>query len=378
MTRQLVFGTISNVNSGTGTALVTDLLPHNTDPTKNHGNPVSPERGGRAPIITLATVAIRYRAVLIAFPALVAVVAVLLAVALRDQRADSSFIPQGTGGGVSPRVLGIAAQFGIDVGGEDGASPQFYATLLRSRGILTSVVEREFEVPADPSERSGAVRESLANILGVRGELDDERLLNAVDKLRGRLDVTTDLDASLVRVSVRAPWADLAEQVNRALLDGVSRFNQEVRQSNAAAERRFVQGRLEAARDELREAEDSVRGFFEANRQVQDSPRLLAEAARLQRQVDLAQSVYTTLAQALEQARIDEVRNTPVITVIDAPEGSARPSTPLAFAGILGLVLGLIVACGVVLLREYYRYERRLDPEAYGELRALLAKGHGP
>ena len=43
--------------------------------------------------------------------------------------------------------------------------------------------------------------------------------------------------------------------------------------------------------------------------------------------MSLAQQIYTTVAQRYELANIEAVRNTPVITVIDAPEGlvEARP-----------------------------------------------------
>ena len=46
---------------------------------------------------------------------------------------------------------------------------------------------------------------------------------------------------------------------------------------------------------------------------------------RLERQVSVRQELVTAMAQAYEQARVDEVRNAPVITVIDQPE-SLQPS----------------------------------------------------
>ncbi len=46
----------------------------------------------------------------------------------------------------------------------------------------------------------------------------------------------------------------------------------------------------------------------------------LFEHDRLERPVSMRQELVTAMAQAYEQARVDEVRNTPVITVIDQPE----------------------------------------------------------
>src|SRR5688572_4122 len=50
---------------------------------------------------------------------------------------EASFISQGAPGNTSGGLLQVAGQLGISVGPEKGSeSPQFYADLLRSRGLL--------------------------------------------------------------------------------------------------------------------------------------------------------------------------------------------------------------------------------------------------
>ena len=81
--------------------------------------------------------------------------------------------------------------------------------------------------------------------------------------------------------------------------------------------------------------------------------------------MDLRQQVFTTLAQSYEQARISEVRNTPVITVISAPEGSAaRVRKPLPMALVGGLI-GLLLALAVVSVQALIDRERRTNAEEY-------------
>src|SRR5690606_31231281 len=106
------------------------------------------------------------------------------------------------------------------------------------------------------------------------------------------------------------PWPELSELLNRELLNLVGEYNMQRRQSNAAAERSFVEARLEESRHELVGAESDLKSFMEQNRRFDEAPQLRLEAARLQRRVDLRQQVYASLAQAYEQARIEEVRNT--------------------------------------------------------------------
>ena len=64
----------------------------------------------------------------------------------------------------------------------------------------------------------------------------------------------------------------------------------------------------------------------------------------MQRDIEVRLGVYTSLAQAFEAARIDEVRNIPVITIIDSPDGSAESNRRLATRTALALFLGPLVA----------------------------------
>jgi len=94
----------------------------------------------------------------------------------------------------------------------------------------------------------------------------------------------------------------------------------DTRQSQAAAERGFTEERMAEAQEELRAAENELQRFLQNNRQFQNSPELVFQHDRLQRRVAMRQQVYTSLVQSYEQARIDEVPNTPVITVVEYAE----------------------------------------------------------
>jgi uncharacterized protein involved in exopolysaccharide biosynthesis len=84
---------------------------------------------------------------------------------------------------------------------------------------------------------------------------------------------------------------------------------------------------MQELRDELREVEDRLERFHKQNRVVQ-SPELVFQRDRLSREVGMRQQVYGTMVQAFEQARIDEVRDTPVISRVLEPTLPDRPSGP--------------------------------------------------
>jgi uncharacterized protein involved in exopolysaccharide biosynthesis len=140
-------------------------------------------------------------------------------------------------------------------------------------------------------------------------------------------------------------------------------YNLQSLQSQAAAERRFTEARLDEARAALRGAEDALERFLEENRQY-TSPPLALERERIQRDVMLQQQIVMGLAQHYEDARIREVRNTPVITIVEEPALPVFPD-PRGTLRLLILsgVLSGVAASGVVVFRAGWKRQRATDPD---------------
>jgi alpha-tubulin suppressor-like RCC1 family protein len=311
------------------------------------------------PLINLALDNAR---LLIAVPLAAAVVAVLLGLLFGGRHtAHSSFRPQGDQQDLN-RLSGLAAQFGIDVpGGNRGESVDFYARLVRSRALLEDVVQREYLI-------DGSRRATLIELYDVPGS-GATQLRRTVERLSRRVSVEADLNAGVVGIRTRDRSGSVAEQINRAILDEVNRFNLERRQSQASAERSFVEAQAARAREDLTKAEEELSLFMQTNRRYEEWPQLRFEAARLQRQVDLQQQMVMTLSQGLERARLDEVRNTPVITILDRPEGSAKRERKLFQKAVLGGVLGLTLVLAFLFLRDYTDRLRQQYPDEYARVR---------
>lgn len=271
-------------------------------------------------------------------------------------------------------LMGVAAQLGITSGNLGGGqSVDFYAGLLESRDLMTQAVEHQYSIHTGGGPEGTAVG-TLIDLYRVSGRSHDDQVLRAVTKLQGQMSIDVDETANTVTLKVKARWPDLSEQINRVLIDAVNHFNVTQAQTQAGVERRFVEGRLAAAQVSLDSAENSLRDFLEQNRSVQNSPRLVFEQQRLQARVDLRQGLYTSLAQSYEQARIAEVRDTPVITVIDVPEASAERHRHILRNGVLGLVVGVVLGIGLAFMKEYANRDRNDSPEEYLEFVRLRAK----
>jgi alpha-tubulin suppressor-like RCC1 family protein len=318
------------------------------------------ERSGYSPF-PIINLALDHARLLIGLPLAAAVAAVLFAfVTAGRYTAESTFKPQVEQAEMG-RFSGLAAQFGIDLmGGARGESMDFYARLARSRALLEQVATRQYPMPDGASA-------TLVELYGYPEGPD--QLRRTVEKLARNVGVEADLNSGVVTIRTRERGRALAEQMNRAILDEVNRFNLERRQSQASAERTFVEAQVVRARQDLETAEQAQSAFMQTNRRYEEWPQLRVEAARLQRQVDLQQQVFTTLTQALERARLDEVRNTPVITIIDQPEGSAQRQRRLIQKAVLGAILGLAGVLSFLFAVEYARRLRQQYPDEFDRVR---------
>jgi uncharacterized protein involved in exopolysaccharide biosynthesis len=256
----------------------------------------------------------------------------------------SSFMPEGR----QSAAGGIAAQLGLVLPGSGGTeSPQFYVDLLRSRELLGSAVTTAFTVP-------GSSRPvTLVDIYDVKGESPALRRDAAIDRLEKDVDLSASARTNVVNVRVSASSPTLAQQLNRRLLDLLGEFNLRRRQSRASEERRFAEERLANVKAELRVSEDRLQTFLQSNRDYQNSPSLVFSYERLQADVMLLRQVVMTLQQSAEQAKIEEVRDTPTITLVESSSLPVRPDPrgTIKFA-LIGAFLGTFLGIAIAFVRE--------------------------
>lgn len=276
-----------------------------------------------------------------------------------------SFFPQGkkAGGNLSA----LAAQFGVGVpgGGDANESPNFYADLVKSRAILTTVVD------SSVSLQPGGPRVDLAQAFKIKQTNPNLRRDLVIKSLNGAINVATNAKTGVVTMRVSTRSAPLSASISTRLLDLLNRFNQDTRRGQASAEREFTEKRLAVVKKELREAEDALARFAQTNR-VATAAQLRAEENRLDSEVRMQRELYTNLAKSFEQAKIDEVRDTPVITLVERPEIAARPDTRgIATKGVVSLIAGFVLGVILALILEGFSSRPGSHSAAQDEFRRL-------
>lgn len=334
----------------------------------------------------LAGTILRWRWIARGVAAAWATAIVLMLVLPPAWRASATFSPNlSPGAGGASRLAGAIGSLtgaGGALGGsltnqlaasaDPSESPLFYEKLLTSRELLSRLLLSRF-----PDYRTDAPADS-ATLLDLRNERTKNRrraLEIEIKALQDEMRIAVDQRANLVSVSVDAEWAPLAPRVTQRLLDLVNDFNLQQRQTRGRVRRVFLAGRVDSTRADLDRATRVLRDFEVLNRDWTQSPTLKARHADLQRQQGIAEDLYVSTRREYEQARVAEVNDAALITVIDSPVQPEKKQFPrigltLGVATVLGTVVGGLVAILGAAAADW----GRADPLARRAVAAALAQ----
>ena len=282
--------------------------------------------------------------------------------------AYASFIGQSKRG-ASP-LAGFAAQFGLTGIPADGAqSPQFFDDLVTSPGVLREVVTSQYNFVDNGRPRTG----TLVDIYGLDSPEKtnlDLRIENAVKHLNKQISTSLAPKTGLISLQVKAPNPELAVQILNLIIQKVDAVNLRLRQTQARADGQFAEMRVGELRAELHAAEDRLQDFMQSNKDFRSSPRQTIEHDRLEREVEMRQQVYGSMAAAYEQDRIESVRDNPVVTVVDPPFRPAKAdSRGIGKGFVIAAVLG-----GLLTLLGVYMKETRAQRSSMAEA-AVVSSG---
>lgn len=293
-------------------------------------------------------------------------------------RSSASFVANSSGASkvqsaaASSPISGLLSQFGGSLGGDPSESPNFYMELLYSRELLTRVLDSKFPDPRTDKPGDSA---RLVDILRLRSHDPARRMELGVKAMTKDIKAGMDPKTNLVWFSTDAEFPQLSSQISNRIIALVSSFNRETRVSRARSKREFLERRLDSAKTELRASEENLRFFYEQNRGVLGAPGLRAEEARLKRDVDVHSDLFLNLQGQLEVARIDEINDAALITVIDTAVVPRKAQWPrygvVSITGLaLGLLIGLLVAGCAAVLQDW----RARNPSEWAEFSETFAR----
>ena len=205
----------------------------------------------------------------------------------------------------------LAALAGVRVG--EGAPTEIYQNLITSESVLEKVIynkynTKKYDTPVDLIQYfldDDTLRYSKRrNFLRIYKALTENIIKTNLERLTRILTVT-----------VTMPESKLSADVVNKIGESLDQFVQTKRKTYASEQRYYLEKRALQLKDSLSLAEDRLRIFREQNRVTLQSPKLLLEQARLMRDVEILNTVYIELNKQLEIAKIDDIKETPIVNV---------------------------------------------------------------
>lgn len=266
----------------------------------------------------------RTRRVVAIATTVVTLVALVVALVLpKYYKSTAVILPQtdrGTLSGLSG-LSDLASMAGLSING-DVPLAQLYPSIILSEAVLRNVIFTKYETslvegPAD-----------LIRIFDI-DEGDERRdFEEALEQLRKNLDIVADRRTNVASVSIETRDPELSAKIVNTITQELDRFLRTKQTTSASEQRHWIELRLVEVKAQLDSSENNLREFREKNRRVTDSPKLLLEQERLIREVTINSTVYLELNKQLEIAKIEEVKNIPIVTVMDPGRPAGKKSSP--------------------------------------------------
>jgi uncharacterized protein involved in exopolysaccharide biosynthesis len=309
------------------------------------------------PVLRLAVPLARRWRLVAAGAGVGAAVALLLTLILPSRYvAHTSFTVESSGPGIQipAGLTGIAGALGLSLLSSTSNSPKpdYFVALTRSDSVRKVVVRSRFDRNGAYDPQAGT---PLVDLLDVRGRSPRDREEKAMRKLSRMIDASVDRKTDMVTIAVTDRSPTRAAAITNRLLDLLDEFNVNRRRTRSGLQRESAERSLREAQAELRLAEARFEDFLVRNK-VYRAPPLMVEYGRLERNIDMKQSVVETLTRAYEESRIAEAADIPMVSVIDRGEPPARRSFPKWWLFLpTGLVLGCLLGSVLAVVAEANR-----------------------
>lgn len=263
----------------------------------------------------------------------------------------------------------LASIAGISVGGEGGLG-KLYPTILRSEAVLGPVIYHEYQTKAFDRPVN------LITFWDIDEATPERNFEMALKEMREELEVSFDIKTNVVTVSIETKEPQLSADIINTLVQRLDDFIRTKRTTNAGEQRKWIASRLTEVQTDLARAEDTLKFFRERNRITTGSPHLMLEEARLLREVQVHSTVYLELKKQFELAKIEEIKNIPIINVMDAARPAAKKVKPQRSLIVLGTaVLSTLGVLAWTVIMTLYGPKLR---ETWSLVRSILRRHPRP
>ena len=210
------------------------------------------------------------------------------------------------------------------------------------------------DAPTTPALVQSPTVDTTATDTPVRAPLRlTGRQRSVMGKLRGRITTTIE-ENNTVKIAVEMPDPLVAAEATDMATGYLTNYILEYRTEKAQQDLRFIQAQYDDKKTQYNAIQRRLARFRDRNMNI-ISETALIEQEQLEAENQLAQGLYESLAQQLEQAKIKVQEETPVFKVLEPIQVPLSPSSPnRELILILSLFVGVFLGLGIVFILILY------------------------
>lgn len=238
----------------------------------------------------------------------------------------------------------LASLAGLSVG--EASLTKLYPAIIKSETILKNVIYTEYQTKKfnEPV--------NLIKFYEIEGKTPEREYESMLKSLRNEINVAMDNKTNLVTISIETRESQLSADILNNITGELDKFIRTKRTTNASEQRKWIENRLGEVKQDLAKSEEVLKEFREKG----ISPQLLLEQERLKREVLINSTLYIELKKQYELAKIEEIKNIPIINIMDKARPAAKKENPKR--SIIVLVAFFLSGFGslfLVIIRDRYR-----------------------
>ena len=221
----------------------------------------------------------------------------------------------------------LASLAGVNIG--ENSPTEIYQNLVQSEAVMEQVIYKKYKT----EEFSEPV--NLIKYFDIESNEDNpekakrEEFLKAYKMLtESRIETEIERLTKILTITVYMPESELSADVANAIVASLDEYIQNKRKSFATKQIAYVERRIDQVKDSLTISENALINFKNRNRLVVQSPNLMLTQGRMERNIEIEQAVFVELNKQLEIARIDQIRDTPVINYRETAQDPIKKAGP--------------------------------------------------
>ncbi len=264
------------------------------------------------------------------------------------------------------QLSSLASLAGVNVG--QGTPTAVYQDLLTSEAVLTPVIYTKYKTEKFPDSVNLIQYFKVKPDNSLTADLQKRDMFLKEFEILTKTQITTDMDrtTNILTVSVKMPESKLSADVVNNVVGSLDNYIRTKRRSFALDQLDYIEKRMAQVQDSLTYAENRLKDFREQNRMVVQSPELMLEQSRLTRNVEILDAVFLELSKQNELAKIDEIKDTPIVNVRDYAKDPIVKAGPKRLVSLITIILLSVVFSGFYFmfrtnLNKYFGYLRNND-----------------